>query len=176
MVVRGGLWLRCCGVAAACLFFTRGSVSSPRNTQQGLLAEGTRLTTSAIWALVVDCGPDGVATPPHRRGGPAMCWGRRAGAGTDRQQNSRQICQSFAAAQSRVRWCKTQAPKRLPCMFTTIMDAQHNTYTVNMLKSYKIRSFYNKNQCFSDRKQCTRQCARVPCSAQIAASATHHSK
>ena len=113
VVVPGGSWwfvvvcggsLRCCGVAAACLFFTRGSASSPRNTQQGLLAEGTPLTTSAIWAVVVDCGPDGVATPPHRCGGPAMCWGRRAGAGTDWQQNSRDICQSFAAAQSRVRW------------------------------------------------------------------------
>ena len=41
--------------------------------------------------------------------------------------------------------CKTQAPKWLPCM--------------------------NKNQCFSERKQCTNQCARVPCSAQKAASA-----
>ena len=100
----GSLVLRCCGVVAACLFFTRGSASSPRNTQQGLLAEGTRLTTSAFWAVVVECGPDGVATPPHRRGGPATCRGLRAGACMDRQQNSRDIGQSFAAAQSRVRW------------------------------------------------------------------------
>ena len=46
------------------------------------------------------------------------------------------------------------------------MDAQHDTYTVNMLTSYKVRSFSNKNKAFQKLLLCTNLCARVFCSAQ----------